>query len=535
MGTGYTRNDTTNNIADGNVVNAADFDGEFDSIESAFATSGHTHDGTAAEGGPVTVVGPAQDIVVSSTNVNPKVTNTMDLGTSSLLYKDAYLQGKMYVRDTALYINSSTDGQLDIVADTEVQIAAPTVDINGAVALDGAITGATNITLSGNITVGGTVDGRDVATDGTKLDGIESGATADQTASEILTAIKTVDGAASGLDADLLDGQHGSYYAPLASPALTGTATAVNLTLSGDLTVNGTTTTLNTTNTVVSDNLIELNSGVSSNANDSGIVIERGTTGDNAFMGWDESADSFILGTTTATGASTGNLTITAAPLSVSTLTTTKIEATHNSNYVAKFTQAATSLSNANYTLYVDSSSHITNMTAAGAFGVEVNSGVAFSINGFGNATFNGSVDVASTSNPILRLTTTSTTSDPIMRYDTGSGSASDWATGIDVSSNEFVISTGTVVGSNKVLSLNGATQAATFAGSVNVTGAVTASSTVNSTLSGEAFRLSGSPTYAFIRNTDGTTNQWFMGSGGAAGLQHYVYQAQPFRSIPLP
>jgi hypothetical protein len=56
------------------------------------------------------------------------------------------------------------------------------------------------------ITLSGTVDGRDVATDGSKLDGIESGATADQTASEILTAIKTVDGAGSGLDADLLDG-----------------------------------------------------------------------------------------------------------------------------------------------------------------------------------------------------------------------------------------------------------------------------------------------------------------------------------------
>ena len=49
--------------------------------------------------------------------------------------------------------------------------------------------------------------------DHTKLDGIETGATADQTASEILTAIKTVDGTGSGLDADLLDGQEGSYYA----------------------------------------------------------------------------------------------------------------------------------------------------------------------------------------------------------------------------------------------------------------------------------------------------------------------------------
>jgi len=41
---------------------------------------------------------------------------------------------------------------------------------------------------------------------------VENGATADQSASEILTAIKTVDGSGSGLDADLLDGQHGSHY-----------------------------------------------------------------------------------------------------------------------------------------------------------------------------------------------------------------------------------------------------------------------------------------------------------------------------------
>jgi len=68
--------------------------------------------------------------------------------------------------------------------------------------------------LTGNLTFSGseTVDGRDVSVDGTKLDGIEAGATADQTASELLTAVKTVDGAASGLDADLLDGQQGTYY-----------------------------------------------------------------------------------------------------------------------------------------------------------------------------------------------------------------------------------------------------------------------------------------------------------------------------------
>ena len=44
---------------------------------------------------------------------------------------------------------------------------------------------AASLSTTGNITVGGTVDGRDVATDGSKLDGIESGATADQTDEEI--------------------------------------------------------------------------------------------------------------------------------------------------------------------------------------------------------------------------------------------------------------------------------------------------------------------------------------------------------------
>ena len=43
---GYSRTDTTNNIADGNIINASDFDGEFDAIATAFGTSGHTHDGT---------------------------------------------------------------------------------------------------------------------------------------------------------------------------------------------------------------------------------------------------------------------------------------------------------------------------------------------------------------------------------------------------------------------------------------------------------------------------------------------------------
>jgi hypothetical protein len=88
-----------------------------------------------------------------------------------------------------------------------------------------------------------------------------------------------------------------------------------DLTIAGDLTVNGTTATLNVTNQVISDNLIELNNGATSNANDSGIVIERGSTGDNALLCWDESGDHWTFATTTAIGSATGNISYTLAAM----------------------------------------------------------------------------------------------------------------------------------------------------------------------------------------------------------------------------
>jgi cytoskeletal protein CcmA (bactofilin family) len=58
------------------------------------------------------------------------------------------------------------------------------------------------INVTGNIAVSGTVDGRDVATDGTKLDGIEASATADQTAAEIRTAVEAATDSNVFTDAD---------------------------------------------------------------------------------------------------------------------------------------------------------------------------------------------------------------------------------------------------------------------------------------------------------------------------------------------
>ena len=137
---GYTRNDTAGNIADGNIISAAPLDGEFDAIEGAFnASTGHTHDGTAANGGRVTKLGPSGEL----TQAGSTLTVTTDVEVST----NKHIQ----FRDSGIRVKSGADGQLDIDADGEVEIVSPTVDIDAstAVTIDTAtltITGAANVT-----------------------------------------------------------------------------------------------------------------------------------------------------------------------------------------------------------------------------------------------------------------------------------------------------------------------------------------------------------------------------------------------------
>ena len=93
---------------------------------------------------------------------------------------------------------SSTDhiGKFKAGTVLTVDQIAETLAVNGSITVTG--TNAVN----GNITVTGTVDGRDVATDGTKLDGIETGATADQTAAEIRTLVEAASDSNVFTDAD---------------------------------------------------------------------------------------------------------------------------------------------------------------------------------------------------------------------------------------------------------------------------------------------------------------------------------------------
>ena len=64
---------------------------------------------------------------------------------------------KIQFRDAAIHISSSADGQLDLVADTEIQIAATTIDINGAINASGEIIAA-SLDISGAIDVDGTAN-----------------------------------------------------------------------------------------------------------------------------------------------------------------------------------------------------------------------------------------------------------------------------------------------------------------------------------------------------------------------------------------
>ena len=570
MGATYTRQSS---YSDGDTITAAHTNDEFNQLLAAFASStGHTHDGTSAEGGPITKL-LGTSITIGDGTLGTDITVTFDGETSDGVLKwmedEDYFEfsddiliastEKIQFRDTAIYINSSTDGQLDIVADTEIQIAATTIDINGNVDISGTLTigsagisetelevldgltvtttevnildgdnSASSITVadadrvvlndagtmkqvavtdlaayfddeitampnltsvgtlttltvdnviingttightddtdlitvaSGIVTVAGEISvttldigGTNVTATATELnllDGV-SGlvqadftklAAVDATATELnimdgdttatsttladadrvvvndagtmkqvaltdfetyfesaldtlsnvttvgalnsgsitsgfgaidvgssnLTATGTISlGATSfndnaitnvgdiALDSISADGtdinvavsdnsataftikQGSDNYLVIDTAnssesvaigtGISGTAISIghstsettvndNLTVTGDLTVNGATTTVDTTNTTVKDNLLELNSGASSNSNDSGIIIQRGSTGNDALFMWDESEDKFALGTTTDNASSTGNLNMTTGTL----------------------------------------------------------------------------------------------------------------------------------------------------------------------------------------------------------------------------
>jgi len=162
MGATYTRQSS---YSDGDVIQANDTNNEFDQLLAAFASSsGHTHDGTTAEGGPITKL-LGNSLTLGAGTADTDITVTFDGESSDGVLKwmededhfkfedDIVVDStkKLYFFDEGdEYIHASANGQLDIVAGTEVQIAATTIDMNGNADISG------NLGIGGNLTVTGT-------------------------------------------------------------------------------------------------------------------------------------------------------------------------------------------------------------------------------------------------------------------------------------------------------------------------------------------------------------------------------------------
>ena len=99
-------------------------------------------------------------------------------------------------------VHAANYSQIKETGSDNLYIDASHIHMRDANAQNKLQTGSSGITVSGNIAVTGTVDGRDVAADGSKLDGIESGATGDQTAAEIRTLVESASNSNVFTDAD---------------------------------------------------------------------------------------------------------------------------------------------------------------------------------------------------------------------------------------------------------------------------------------------------------------------------------------------
>jgi len=123
--------------------------------------------------------------------------------------------------------------------------------------------------------------------------------------------------------------------------------TTGDLTVTGSVTITGTATTINSTNTSINDHLIELNAGLTgANANDTGLILERGSTGNNIFIGWDESADKVIVASTTADGTATGNLSLAAANFQAAGILGTSLDINGNADISGTLTMSNSSAGN---------------------------------------------------------------------------------------------------------------------------------------------------------------------------------------------
>ena len=163
MGATYTRQST---YTDGDTITADHTNDEFDQLLAAFAAStGHTHDGTAGEGGPISTLGghaitlgsgtAGTDIVITFDGESNDGVLTWNEDLDYFEFSDDLLIAsteKIQFGTTANYINSGATNHLDLVAGAEIHLTATDINIDGAVDVSG------NLSVGGNLDVTGSFD-----------------------------------------------------------------------------------------------------------------------------------------------------------------------------------------------------------------------------------------------------------------------------------------------------------------------------------------------------------------------------------------
>ena len=155
----YTRQST---FTDGDTIFASLLNNEYDQLAAAFnVSSGHTHDGTTTgDGGPISKL--FSNAITFGTNVNADVVVTFDAtsndGVLSWMEDEDYFQfsddillstdEKILFRDSAISINSSVDGRLNIAADTDIVVATTTLDVNADADISGTLKIGSGATVS---------------------------------------------------------------------------------------------------------------------------------------------------------------------------------------------------------------------------------------------------------------------------------------------------------------------------------------------------------------------------------------------------
>ena len=346
MGATYTRQSS---YSDGDTITAAHTNDEFNQLLAAFASStGHTHDGTSAEGGPITkLLGTAITIGDGSTGTDIAVTfdGESNDGVLTWMEDEDYFKfsddvlinstEKLYFNDTGTYIHSNADGDLDLVSDgtnaDAINLASSggitldaaadiSLDVGGADVVlkdDGTTFGAltqsggelviksgssstTAMTLSGaNVTFAGTVtigsagiseaeleilDGATVTTAELNILDGVTATTAELNYSDTGSAVGTV------VASKVVTVDSNKDVASFRNVTLTGELDAATLDISGNADIDGTTN----LDAVDIDGTVQIDGATTFGVDDTGVDVKLFGATSGAYLLWDESADKLL-------------------------------------------------------------------------------------------------------------------------------------------------------------------------------------------------------------------------------------------------